>query len=71
MSDGFSPIRGKCTWWRERPVDEDVWDPRMKEGERRIDCSCFVEGRHWTYRSDEVPSDCEEWRHCRYHIKHL
>ena len=69
MSDGFSPVRGKCTWWRERAVEEDTYDVRLEKGERRVYCSCFVEGKSWTFTTDEVPSDCTDSKHCRYYIK--
>lgn len=69
MSEGYAPVRGKCTWWREMPVDEDVYNVRLKKGERRITCSCFVEGKGWTLATEDVPSDCPEWKHCRYYIK--
>jgi len=71
VSDSFAPIKGKCTWWRETPVPEDVYDPRLKEHERRVNCSCFVEGKAWTFTYEDAPSDCPDWRYCRYHIKHL
>lgn len=71
MADGFTPIKGKCTWWRESPVEEDMWDMRLSEDERRVRCSCFVEGDIWTFTRPEVPEDCPQWRHCRYHIRHF
>lgn len=69
MSDRFSPIKGKCTWWREYPVDDDVWDSRLKPDQKRIECTCFVEGKAWTLARGDVPSDCPDNRHCRYYIK--
>lgn len=71
MSDAYTPIKGKCTWWREHPVEDDLWDPRLKEHERRVDCSCFVEGVVWTFTKEEVPSECPDNRHCRYYIRHV
>ncbi len=71
MGDAYTPVKGKCTWWRETPVEEDIWDRRIKDEERRINCSCFVEGRVWTYPRAEVPIDCPENKHCRYHIRHM
>ncbi|TLM99236.1 MAG: hypothetical protein FDZ75_00560 [Actinobacteria bacterium] len=72
MSDeGYAPIKGKCTWWREMPNEEDRWDVRLKEHERRVYCSCFVEGKGWTVTRADVPSDCPDARHCRYYIKNL
>lgn len=70
MSDGYTPIRGKCTWWRERPVEEDKYERRIKEEDRRVTCSCFLEGQVWTYRQAEVPVDCPFSLHCRYWIRH-
>lgn len=69
MGDAFTPVRGKCTWWREMPVEEDAHDIRLQDGERRIACSCFVEGMAWVFTADEVPSECSEAKHCRYYIK--
>lgn len=51
-------------------MEEDVWDTRLKDDERRVRCSCFVEGDVWTYMKTEIPENCPEWRHCRYHILH-
>lgn len=71
MSDANMPIKGKCTWWRETPLSDDVWDGRVKKADKRIDCICFVEGKGWTYPTKDVPSDCPDNRHCRYYMKHL
>ncbi len=70
MSGAYSPIRGKCTWWRERAVDEDIYEVRLKDHQRRVTCSCFVEGHVWTHERGELPADCPEARHCRYYIRH-
>ncbi|HSK48509.1 MAG TPA: hypothetical protein VLA05_11010 [Coriobacteriia bacterium] len=70
MSSAFAPIKGKCTWWRESPVDEDVWDPRVKDAEKRVYCSCFVEGEGWMFGRSEVPENCPQNRRCRYYIRH-
>jgi hypothetical protein len=69
VGDTYAPVRGKCTWWRERFVEEDEYNVRLKAGERRVNCTCFVEGKAWTVSADEVPSDCPENKHCRYYIK--
>jgi len=69
--DPYAPIKGKCTWWREFPNEEDKHDVRLKEPEKRIYCSCFVEGMGWTFRRAEVPSQCPEARACRYFIKNV
>lgn len=71
MSDAYSPIKGKCTWWRELPVDEDRWSVRLKDDEKRVSCSCFVEGKGWTFAHGDLPADCPDARHCRYHIRHM
>lgn len=70
MTDPNLPIQGKCTWWREKPRAEDEYDVRLKKDEKRIDCSCFVEGKLWPYAARDVPADCPESRHCRYYSKH-
>lgn len=71
MSDGFTPIKGKCTWWRERANEEDSFNTRLKAELRRVDCSCFVEGDVWEYTAAELPADCPKYKSCRYYIKHL
>ena len=71
MSDANLPIRGKCTWWREVPHAEDQYDVRLKKDEKRVNCSCFVEGKGWQFTAVEVPGDCPDFRHCRYYTKHL
>jgi len=71
MSDAYSPVKGKCTWWRERAVEDDIYDTRLKEHQKRVSCSCFVEGTAWTFARADVPSDCPDMRACRYYIKHL
>jgi len=68
-SDGYAPIRGKCTYWRERANDDDRWESRIKRGDKRVTCSCFVEGTQWSVTESTVPSDCPERLHCRYYIK--
>ena len=70
MSDGFAPIRGKCTFWRERLYDDDRYDSRIKKADRRVECSCFVEGKAWQVTVTTVPEDCPDKLHCRYYIKH-
>lgn len=64
----FSPIRGKCFYWREQQNADDVYDTRVKKDERRVECSCFVEGDRWTYTVSSIPSDCPQRLHCRYYI---
>jgi len=70
MSDEYSPKRGKCTWWREVVVEEDTYNPTLNDSERRVRCSCFVEGKGWTFARNDVPSNCPENLHCRYYIKY-
>lgn len=71
MSDGYTPIRGKCTWWRESAMDDDKYATRIKEEDKRWVCSCFVEGMGWTYKKSEIPADCSLAKHCRYWIRHF
>lgn len=65
---GFSPIRGKCFYWREQVNEDDRYDPRLKSDQWRVLCSCFVEGDQWTFPASEVPGDCPERMRCRYYI---
>lgn len=65
----FSPIRGKCTWWRETPDDGDAHNSRVKPENKVVRCLCFVEGKGWGFNTSELPSDCPERFHCRYYIK--
>lgn len=70
MSDGYAPIRQKCTFWRERAWEDDRWDMSLKKADKRVECSCFVEGKIWMVTASVVPSDCPDRVHCRYYIKH-
>lgn len=67
--DPFSPVKGKCTWWREVVIDEDLHNITIKQEDKRIRCTCFVEGYYWLHSYSEVPEDCPQIRHCRYYIK--
>jgi hypothetical protein len=69
MSGWYSPIKGKCTWWREALHDDDAHDSRLKMADKRVVCMCTVEGRGWAYLHKEIPSDCPDARRCRYYIK--
>jgi hypothetical protein len=69
MRDPYAPIRGKCTWWREVPNDTDLHDGMLKPDDKRIDCSCFVEGKVWVFPAAQVPNECPDNRYCRYYIK--
>ena len=66
--DPYSPIKGKCTWWREVAVDDDTHDISIKPVDKRVQCSCFVEGLSWTHTRTSVPSECPDSDHCRYYI---
>jgi len=57
-------------WWRESPIEEDIYDVRLPEDQKRLYCSCFVEGKVWTHTRGGVPENCPENLHCRYYIRH-
>lgn len=67
--DPYAPIRGKCVWWREFAHADDVWDARLKDEEKRIECSCFVEGHGWVFEKRDLPAECPNARACRYYVK--
>ncbi len=67
--DAFSPIKGKCRFWREQENLEDVWDTSLKKDEKRVVCTCFVEGDMWIEKAKEVPVDCPKRYSCRYYVK--
>jgi hypothetical protein len=69
MTDPFAAIRGKCVWWREIPNDEDRYSTDVKPAQKRIECSCFIEGYGWTFETAEVPPECPRERGCRYFVK--
>ncbi len=69
MSDGYAPVKGKCVYWRERLNEEDRWDVRLREDEKRVECSCFVEGDIWSVTTSTIPNDCPNRWHCRYYIR--
>jgi hypothetical protein len=69
--DPYAPIKGKCIWWREFPNQEDVWDVRLKDAEKTVSCSCFVEGKGWTFMRAELPAECPDSRACRYYIRNV
>jgi len=69
--DPYAPVKGKCIWWREFPVQEDTWDVRIKEADKGVACSCFVEGKGWKFPKCEVPSECPDSRACRYYIRNV
>ncbi len=67
--DAYTPIKGKCMWWRETMVEEDAHDIMVKPEDKRIHCTCFVEGYQWTHARNELPEDCPNTRKCRYYIR--
>jgi len=69
MVDGFSPINGKCRFWRESAEVDDQYNTSIKKEDKRVICTCFVEGDMWTMRAKETPADCPKRYHCRYYIK--
>lgn len=70
MSGWYTPIKQKCTWWRESVHEDDEYDIGIKSGNRRVRCMCVIEGEGWTFIHSEVPSNCPESLRCRYYIKH-
>ena len=66
--DGQAQIRGKCQYWRERMDEYDRWDRDVRPADKRVTCSCFVEGRLWAVTVETPPADCPERDRCRYHI---
>ena len=66
--DGQTQIRGKCLYWRERMDEYDRWDLDVKPRDKRVLCSCFVEGKLWQVTVATLPGDCPDSEHCRYHI---
>jgi hypothetical protein len=69
--DTYAPIKGKCKWWREAPVLDDIYDNRLKPEERTITCSCFVEGKGWVFTRAELPAECPDAVACRYYIRNV
>lgn len=67
--DPYSPIKGKCAFWREHPNDDDVWDTSIKKENRRIMCTCFIDGDMWTRTEGTLPADCPKRFKCRYYVK--
>jgi hypothetical protein len=51
-------------------MDEyDRWDRDVKPQDKRVVCTCFIEGRLWLVTVSTVPDDCPHRDHCRYHIR--
>ncbi|GAV32096.1 MAG: hypothetical protein H5T75_01030 [Coriobacteriia bacterium] len=67
--DAYSPIKGKCQFWREQPDEDDAYSLSVKPEDKRIRCTCWVDGDLWVFKASEVPSDCPRRMQCRYYIK--
>lgn len=67
--DAYSPIEGKCRFWREAPEVDDQYNTLIKKGDKRVLCTCFVEGDMWVMPVKDTPSDCPKLYKCRYYIK--
>jgi hypothetical protein len=67
--DAYSPIKGKCQFWREQPDEDDAYTLSVKPEDKRIRCTCWVDGDLWVFKAAEVPSDCPKRMQCRYYIK--
>ena len=67
----YSPVRGKCTWWRETPDEDDAFSVRVKPEDKRIQCVCFVEGKGWGFTTADIPADCPDRLHCRYYVRSM
>ncbi len=67
--DGFSPINGKCRFWRESAEVDDQYNTTIKKEDKRVRCTCFVEGDMWVTPAKDTPADCPKRYHCRYYIK--
>lgn len=67
--DAYSPIKGKCRFWREAPEVDDQYNTLIKKGDKRVLCTCFVEGDMWVMPVKDTPSDCPKLYKCRYYIK--
>ncbi len=69
MSGWYTPIRGKCTWWRESADEDDEYNANVKVANKKVKCVCGVEGQGWTFIRADVPPNCPEAFRCRYYIK--
>lgn len=67
--DGQTQVRGKCQYWRERMSEEDRWDSDIKASQKRVRCSCFIEGTQWDATAGTLPEDCPDALTCRYHVR--
>lgn len=67
--DPYAPIKGKCAFWREHPNEEDVWDMSVKKEDKRVTCTCFIDGDLWMKTASTVPADCPKQHKCRYYVR--
>jgi len=67
--DAYTRVKGKCIFWREAPNIDDEYDTSVKPLDKRVECSCFVEGRFWHATMNTIPEECPRSLHCRYYIK--
>jgi hypothetical protein len=67
--DGQTSVRGKCQYWRECMNEDDRWENDVKPADKRVKCSCFIEGLQWDATVGDLPGECPEAVSCRYHVK--
>ena len=65
----YTPVRGKCVYWREAANMDDEYDITVKKPDKRVEGSCFVEGDLWRFTVSTAPKDCPNYLSCRYYIK--
>lgn len=66
--DAFSPVKGKCQFWREYPEEDDRYNTSIKFDNKRVRCSCWVDGDQWLVTNATIPADCPRKFECRYYI---
>jgi hypothetical protein len=67
--EAYTPIKGKCRWWREQANEEDRHDTTVPKERKRVMCMCWVEGDVWYVTNATVPAECPTRFHCRYYVK--
>ena len=67
--DPFAPVKGKCQFWREQENLDDIYDMSVKKDDKRVVCTCFVEGDTWVTKRSDIPADCPKKFKCRYYIR--
>jgi hypothetical protein len=67
--DGLTIVRGKCQFWREQLVEADRYDTGIKARDRRVHCSCFIDGHVWETTVKTLPESCPLCYRCRYYIR--